>query len=72
MSMGLATTEGTYDAATKKTTGSMDGPDMTGTVMKMRTVSGWRDSNTRVMTSFASGPDGKEMQAMKITSTRRK
>lgn len=72
MSMGLAMTEGTYDAATKKMTGSMEGPDMTGAVMKMRTVSEWKEAGTRVMTSFATGPDGKEMQVMKITSTRRK
>jgi hypothetical protein len=72
MSTGLATSEGTYDAATKKWTGTMEGPDMTGAVAKSRTVSEWRDSNTRVMTAFAAGPDGKEMQVMRITSTRRK
>lgn len=72
MSMGLAVTEGTYDAAAKKMTGSMEGPDMTGRVVKTRTVSEWRDAGTRVMTAFAPGPDGKEMQVMRITSTLRK
>jgi hypothetical protein len=72
MSQGFAVTEGTYDPGTRKMSGSMEGPDMTGMVMKTRTVSEWRDANTRVMTAFAAGPDGKEMQVMKITSTRRK
>src|SRR5687768_5642536 len=36
MSPGLAITEGTYDPGTKKWTGSMEGPDMTGKVMKTR------------------------------------
>ena len=72
MSKGLATSDGTYDPATKKMTGSMEGPDMTGMVMKTRTVSEWRDANTRVMTAFATGPDGKEVQVMRITSVRRK
>jgi hypothetical protein len=30
------------------------------------------DANTRIMTMFGTGPDGKEMQTMKITYTRRK
>lgn len=72
MSMGMAVTEATYDAATKKMTGSMEGPDMTGAVVKTRNVSEWKDKDTRVMTAFAPGPDGKEMQVLKITSTRRK
>ena len=72
MSTGMAVTEGTYDAATKKLTGTMEGPDMTGAVVKTRTVSEWRDANTRVMTAFMTGPDGKEIQVMRITSTRRK
>ena len=53
-------------------TGSMEGPDMTGAVVKTRTVSEWRDANTRVTTAFMTGPDGKEIQVMRITSTRRK
>ena len=72
MSAGLAVTESTYDPATKKWNGWMEGPDMTGKVMKTRSVVEWKDANTRVMTAYAPGPDGKEMQVMKITSTRRK
>jgi hypothetical protein len=72
MSTGPSFTEATYNAATKKLTGTMEGPDMTGNVMKTRNVVEWKDANTRVMTAFAPGPDGKEMQVMKITYTRRK
>ncbi len=72
MSMGLAVTESTYAPATKKWSGWMEGPDMTGKVIKTRSVAEWKDANTRVMTAYAPGPDGKEMQVMKITSTRRK
>ena len=72
MSMGLAMTEATYDAATKKWSGWMEGPDMTGKVMKVRNVVDVKDANNRVMTAFATGPDGKEMQVMKITYTKRK
>ena len=72
MSTGLATTEGTYDPATKKWTGWMEGPDMTGKVVKTRSVSEWTAAGGRVMTAYAAGPDGKEMQVMKITYTRRK
>lgn len=72
MSMGLGLSESTYDPAAKKMTGWMEGPDMSGKVVKMRSVVEWKDTATRVMTSYAPGPDGKEMQMMKITYTRRK
>ena len=72
MSTGLAIGESTYDPTTKKSTGSMEGPDMTGKVVKMRSVVEWRDANTRVFTMYSPGPDGKEMEGMKITYTRRK
>jgi hypothetical protein len=72
MSTGLAITEGTYDPATKKWSGWMEGPDMTGKVMKTRSVSEWTAAGGRVMTAYATGPDGKEMQVMKIIYTRRK
>jgi hypothetical protein len=71
MSTGLAVGEGTYDAAAKKWTNTMEGPDMAGNIMKTRTVVEMRGA-TRVMTAYAPGPDGKEMQAMKITYTKRK
>jgi hypothetical protein len=72
MSTGLAITEGTYDPASKKVTGSMEGPSMTGEVVKSRTVVEYKGTNSRVMTAFAPGPDGKEMQLVRITYTRRK
>ncbi len=72
MSLGISMGEGTYDAATHKMTGWMEGPDMaTGKTVKTRSV-GEMKGNTRVFTMFAPGPDGKEMQVMKITYTRRK
>ena len=71
MSMGLAVIESTYDPATKKWNGTMEGPDMTGKVMKSRSVIENAGAK-RVMTAYAPGPDGKDMQMMKITYTRRK
>lgn len=72
MSTGLSIGESTYDAATKKWTGSIEGPDMTGSVVKMRTVVEWKDATTRVFTMYSTGPDGKEMEGMRITYKRRK
>jgi Protein of unknown function (DUF1579) len=72
MSQGLSTAEMTWDPDAKKFSGWMEGPDMTGKVTKTRSVSEYRPDGTRVMTAFASGPDGKEMQVLRITYTRRK
>ncbi|MDQ3213743.1 MAG: DUF1579 domain-containing protein [Acidobacteriota bacterium] len=72
MSPGMLVSQGTYDPATKKMSGSMEGPDMTGKVVKMRTVSEWPAADSRVMTAYMPGPDGKEVQTMRITYTRRK
>ena len=71
MSGGLASTEGTFDPAGKRFTGTMEGPDATGNVMKTRSVVEYPDGG-RVMTAYATGPDGKEMQVMKVTYKRRK
>jgi hypothetical protein len=71
MSMGMAVAETTYDPVTKKWNGTMEGPDMTGAVMKSRSVLEHSGAK-RVMTAYATGPDGKEAQMMKITYTRRK
>ena len=71
MSGGLASMEGTWDAATKTLNGWMEAPDSSGQRIKMRTVAESR-GDTRVMTSFVPGPGGQEMQVMRITSTRRK
>jgi hypothetical protein len=72
LSTGLAIGESTYDAKGKKWSGTMEGPDMTGNVVKSRAVGEWRDANTRVFTMYSAGPDGKEAQSMKITYTKRK
>lgn len=72
MSSGLASSSGTYDPATKKATGSMEGPGMTGEIVKSRTVVEYKGTDSRVMTAFTPGPDGKEMQSLRITYTRRK
>jgi hypothetical protein len=72
MSQGLAISEGTWDPATKRSTGWMEAPDMTGKVVKMKFVSEHRPDGTRAMTSYGPGPDGKETMMMRITYTRRK
>ena len=72
LSTGLAIGESTYDAKAKKWTGTIEGPDMTGTVVKSRSVGEMPNPNTRIFTMYAPGPDGKEAQSMKITYTRRK
>lgn len=72
MSLGIAHGESAYDAATRKWSGWLEGPDATGKVMKSRSTGEMPDANTRIMTMYATGPDGKEMQSMKITYTRRK
>lgn len=72
MSAGLSLGQSTYDPATKKWSGWMEGPDMTGKITKSRSTGEWKDANTKVFRMYAPGPDGKEMQVMTITSTRRK
>jgi len=72
MSQGLAIAEMTWEPAAKRLSGWMEGPDMTGNVVKTRSVAEHRPDGTRVMTAYAPGPDGKEVQVMRITYTRRK
>ena len=72
MSQGLMISESSWDAANKKATGTMEGPDMTGQIVKMRSVVEYPSSTSRVMTAYAPGPDGKEMQILKITYTKQK
>jgi len=72
MSSGMATSEGTYDEATRKATSTMEARDMSGAMVKSRSVVEYPDADHRVMTMFAPTPDGKEMQTMRITYTRRK
>jgi Protein of unknown function (DUF1579) len=72
MSTGLTTTESTYDAASKTTTGWMEGPDLTGHVSKMKSTVTRPDPDTRVFSMYSLDPDGKESLGMRITYTRRK
>ena len=72
MSTGLSIGETTYDAKTKKWTGTMEGPDMSGHIMKARSTTEVTAAGTRVFTLHGPGPDGKEVEMMKITYTRRK
>lgn len=71
MSSGLSLSEGTYDAAAKKTTSTMEGPDPTGKIVKSKAVVEYKDANTRVMSMFTTGPDGKEVPTMKISYTKK-
>jgi hypothetical protein len=72
MASGLQVSEATYDAATKSTTSWMEGPDPTGATVKTKSVSTTVDADHRTMTMFMTGPDGKDVQTMKISYTRRK
>jgi hypothetical protein len=72
MSAGLSISESSYDAAAKKSTGWMEGPDMTGKVTKMRSIVEYPDTSRRVFTMYSTGPDGKEVPGLRITYTRRK
>ena len=72
MSAGLAISEATYDPATKKLASTMEARDMSGAMVKSRGASEYMGADQRVMTMFAPTPDGKEMQTMRITYTRRK
>jgi hypothetical protein len=72
MSGGLASMTGTYDAAAKTMTTAMEGRDASGAMVKSRSVSEYAAPDKRVMTMYSTGPDGKEMQTMRVTYTKRK
>ena len=72
MAPGMSLTEGTYDAASKKSTSWMEGPDMTGKMTKTKSVVEQVDADHKVMTMFMVGADGKETPTMKISYTRKK
>jgi hypothetical protein len=71
MSAGISVGESIYDPATKTVTGWMEGPDMTGKVVKSKAVGQYKDANNRVFTLYTIGPDGKEVPSMKITYTKK-
>jgi hypothetical protein len=72
MSTGPSTGEATYDAGTKTLAGWMEGPDLSGKVMKMKQTCVLKDADTRIFTMSNVGADGKESPAMRITYKRRK
>jgi hypothetical protein len=72
MSTTLGMMDSTYDAATRTMTGSMEAPDTTGKPTTHRMVTEWKDTDTRVFSICAPGPDGKEFCGLKITYKRRK
>jgi len=69
MTPGYYTVEGSYDAATKTLTATMEGPDPSGHAAKTKETTEWKDPDTRVFTMYA--PDGKAV-GMRITYKRRK
>ena len=71
MSTAITLGEYTYDAKTKTMKGWMEGPDMTGKMMKMTQSTEWKDADTRVFTMSMPGPDGKDVPTMRITYKRR-
>jgi hypothetical protein len=71
MSSGLSLSEGSYDAAAKTATSTMEGPDPTGKIVKSKAVVEYKDDNMRVMSLFTTGPDGKDVPTMKIRYTKR-
>lgn len=71
MSAGLGIGESTWDPAGKKASGTMEIPEPSGGTLKSRMVVEYPSSTSRTMTSYMTGPDGKEFMNMRITYTRR-
>jgi hypothetical protein len=71
MTSGLATTEGTWDAAKKTLNSTMATPDGAGGTVTLRSTVVY-SAGKRVFSLFMPGPDGKEVPSMRITYTRRK
>jgi hypothetical protein len=72
MSPGVAMDESTYDPATRTMTGWMEGPDLSGNITKMKSVTKMKDDNTRVMEMHSVAEDGSETLGMRVTYTRKK
>jgi hypothetical protein len=71
MTAGLATTEGTWDAAKKTLNSSMLTPDGNGGTVKLRSTVEY-SAGKRVFTLYMPGPEGKEAPTMRITYARKK
>ncbi len=72
MSTEVHPMEGTYDEKTRTQTCLMESRDMTGQTVKQRLVDRFLDDDTRVFQMMMPGPDGKEVEAFKITYRRRR
>jgi len=71
MSTGLLVGESSYDPAKRVLTGYMEGPDMTGKVVKSKAVTEYKADGSRVFTMYNRTPDGKEAESMRITYVKR-
>ena len=71
MSTGLSIGESTYDAAKKVMTGYMEGPDMSGKVVRSKAVAEYKADRSRVFTMYTKTPDGKDAPEMRITYVKR-
>jgi hypothetical protein len=63
---------GTHDEKTKETTLTGECMGMSGKLEKHRTVTKWKDADHVEFAMFGPGPDGKEVQHLRIEYTRRK
>jgi hypothetical protein len=71
MTAGLASSESTWDAGSKKLSGTMKSTDPMGQPSTSRSVVEYPAAGKRLMTLYAPGPDGKEAVMMRITYTKR-
>jgi hypothetical protein len=71
MSQGLGITEATWDPATRTVTGWMEGPDMTGQTVRLKSTVEYR-GESRIFTLYGPAPGGGEAPMMKITYSRRR
>ena len=71
MSTAIWTSEGTVDDAGKVFTSVMEGPDPSGKMMKMKMVSEITGKDSKRLTFYMTGEDGKEQQTGKIEYKRK-
>jgi hypothetical protein len=71
MSVGLTVGESTYDPSSKTSSGWMEGPDMTGKVVRSKGVVQYKDAKTRVFSLYQVEPGGKEVLTMRISYMRK-
>lgn len=72
MSLSISPSEASYDATTRTLSGWMEGPDMSGKIVRSRETTVWKNDDTRVFTIYSTTPDGVEFPGLQITYTRRK